>query len=138
MKKLIFDKKVLKYKYLEELKTIEQIAEELKCAPSVVCTNLEDFDIKVRPKGFKRLIEKEELEKKYIAGEGIRHIAKDFGTSTATVVYYLKYFNIKLHGQSGKYGCWFGKKNPESASRLRNLWNSPEFREKALKAPRSP
>lgn len=78
MKKLIFDKKVLKYKYLEELKTIEQIAEELKCAPSVVCTNLEDFDIKVRPKGFKRLIEKEELEKKYIAGEGIRHIAKDF------------------------------------------------------------
>jgi len=133
-------KEFLLEEYVKNDKTIDKVAKEYGCAPSVICANLKAFGIKAKPKNSKKflnLIKKEELEKRYLDAESYEDLARYFGVSISTITKYLNYYNIPLRGEFGIFNHRFGKKDPISKERLKNQWKDPIFRVKALIAPRT-
>ena len=86
------DKSVLKTLYVNELKSIREIAEYLGCSKDMVYRSLKEYGIELRP-GFNRSrLRKLKLSilEKGVREKGIRGYAKELGVHENTLRYYLK------------------------------------------------
>lgn len=148
-KKIKLNKEILIYKYLNENKTLKQIAKELSCSKTTIIRYFRRYNISSRTSGeariglfkgnnnpaFKYDISKKQLIKEYILDRNsLSILAKKYNTYKTTIRRILKRFNIKCRSNSeSQKGLRPGPANPNWIDG-RSFLPYPAKFNKALKA----
>jgi len=127
---IIIDKKLLKQKYIDELKSITKIADEFNCNYVTIYNRLLKFKIPLRSKRESHLGKKRPEHSKLMTGKGNPLFGKKRSKKVRENISKTRKRRIK----EGKIISRKGIKNPEWGKKLKKDWQNSEFRQKRLES----